>query len=62
MTEIDSLITYWFTQLKRGEPEPLNPLGEVIESTITYLVAFKQVHEMLQRLAEAIEGVNPEGD
>ncbi|GAI02692.1 unnamed protein product [marine sediment metagenome] len=62
MIEIDKLIEYWKDQWLRGEPEPPNPLGEIMRDTITYLVAFQQVHEMLTRLGEAIEGVSPGGD
>lgn len=62
MIVIDQLIDY-YRERRRGRLT-LAPVGneEIVTSTITYLVAFKQVHEMLKRLAEAIEGVNPEGD
>lgn len=62
MIELDRLITYYRNKATENPPiEAVDP-DEFTLSTITYLVAFKQVHEMLRRLAEAIEGVNPEGD
>lgn len=62
MIELDQLIDFYRERLSEHPPISSLKWDDVVTSTITYLVAFKQVHEMLKRLAEAIEGVNPEGD
>lgn len=62
MIEIDILIDYYRNRLLGKLPISSLKLEDAFTSTITYLIAFKQVHEMLQRLADAIKGVNPERD
>lgn len=62
MVELNELINLYRTNhLKLPPDSPYEP-WEVSASTITYLEAFKQVHEMLKRLGEAIQGVDLEGD
>ena len=61
MIELDRLITYYEDDsYGRGHSSSLDK-EEVLTSTITYLVAFKQVHQMLKNLADAIQGVDLEG-
>lgn len=60
MIEIDELIDYYRERQRDKLPE-LSPRREnIILSTITYLVAFKQVHEMLKNLGNAIQGIDLE--
>ena len=62
MIKIDPLIAYYREHQSEHPTRTMLDPDDVTVSTITYLIAFKQVHEMLKRLAEAIEGINPEGD
>lgn len=62
MIELDQLIDFYRGRIeRRPQKTPVN-WGKVYTDTITYLVAFKQVYEMLKRLADAVQGTNPEGD
>ena len=60
MIELDQVINYYRQRSLGHMPQIPFESEELWLSTITYLEAFKQVHEMLKRLADAIEGVDLE--
>ena len=60
MIELDRLIAIYKEGKVLPHTLPFDNPDDVLVSTITYLIAFKQVHQMLKNLAGAIQGVDLE--
>lgn len=62
MLTLDELIAIYRQRFRDSPPDELPRFQDITQTTITYLVAFKQIHEALKRLACTYEEGNPEGD